>query len=142
MKPSQEQIFIDKYAFELPQHRIAAFPLTERDQSKLLIYENGRIKDESFLHLPSFLPQNATLILNNTKVIEARLFFQKPTGAFIEIFCLEPYDPASVSEALLQTEKVRWLCLIGGASKWKRGQLLKKQITTHKPPLEGTPQYT
>ncbi len=136
-----EQIFIEAYDFELPSQRIAAFPLPERDQSKLLIYENARIKDESFLSLPSFLPQNATLVLNNTKVIEARLFFQKPTGAFIEIFCLEPFHPASVSEALLQTKKVQWLCLIGGASKWKRGQLLKKEIFIHNEQVELTAQY-
>ncbi len=121
-------IFIEDFDYNLPPERIAAFPLAERDQSKLLVYKSGKTEDATFYHLPQFLPQNATVVLNNTKVIEARLLFQKSTGGVIEIFCLEPYRPAEMAEALTQTQTVQWRCLIGGASKWKPGQLLQKPI--------------
>jgi S-adenosylmethionine:tRNA ribosyltransferase-isomerase len=113
----KQTIFIEEYDYPLPHERIAAFPLTERDQSKLLVYKSGKIKDDTFYHLP-----------DNTKVIEARLHFQKATGGVIEIFCLEPYQPAEMAQAMQQTATVQWRCLIGGASKWKPGQLLQKPI--------------
>lgn len=141
MKTDPSQIYIQKYDYELPSHRIAAFPLAERDRSRLLVYEKGIIKDEEFTKLPSLLPQNTTIVLNNTKVIEARIFFQKPTGALIEVFCLEPYQPPAITEAMLQTKKVQWLCLIGGASKWKPGQLLHKEISIHQDKVELVAQY-
>lgn len=121
-------LFIDDFNYPLPSERIANVPLTQRDASKLLVYQNGTIKDDTFYHLPHYLPPNSTLVLNNTRVIEARLFFEKATGGVVEIFCLEPYEPAAMEQAMQQTETVQWRCLIGGASKWKHGLVLQKNI--------------
>ncbi|MBD0366466.1 MAG: S-adenosylmethionine:tRNA ribosyltransferase-isomerase [Flavisolibacter sp.] len=141
MKKEPSEIFIQDYDYELPPEQIAAFPLRERDNSKLLVYEKGVIKDEIFRNLPFLLPQNTTMVLNNTRVIEARIFFQKQTGAYIEIFCLEPYFPDNISEAMIQAEKVQWRCLIGGASKWKKGQLLHKEMVVHNKSVVLTARY-
>src|SRR6478672_3099149 len=127
MKISPESLLISDYTYELPSDRIAEFPLPKRDDSKLLIYEDGKIIDSVFHQLPSYIEPGSTLILNNTRVIEARLLFQKDTGATIELFCLEPYE-LSIEQAMQQHEKIIWKCLIGGASKWKPGQLLTKPI--------------
>ena len=121
-----DQIFIEEYNYELPEDRIAHFPLLERDRSKLLVYEKGAIKDEEFFNLSQYLPANATLVLNNTKVIEARIFFQKDSGGVIEIFCLEP--TTSVEHSMQETKTAQWQCLVGGASKWKHGLVLQKII--------------
>jgi S-adenosylmethionine:tRNA ribosyltransferase-isomerase len=129
----KEDIFIKDYTYELPVERIAKHPLTQRDQSKLLVYQNGRIREEQFYKLPDLIPGGATLVLNNTRVIEARILFQKPTGGVIEIFCLEPYQQ-SIETSLLQTGHTRWDCLIGGASKWKAGQVLEKKILVNNEP--------
>lgn len=128
MEKHFKNIRIDEYNYELPHEKIAEHPLRQRDASRLLIWD-GTIKDEIFSHLPDFLPLSATLVLNNTKVIEARLFFQKETGAHIEVFCLEPWEPRDVAVSMAQTTgQVKWLCLIGGASKWKKGQVLHKKV--------------
>lgn len=127
MKISPETVFINDYNYELPSVKIAEVPLLNRDDSKLLIYKDGNITDASFKQLPDYLEPGSTLILNNTRVIEARLLFQKDTGAIIELFCLEPYA-LSIEQAMQQQEKIIWKCLIGGASKWKHGQLLSKRI--------------
>ena len=127
MRPELQNIFIKDYNYTLPQERIAEFPLKLRDQSRLLIYDKGVITEDRFYNLHHYLPGKSTLILNNTRVLEARIFFKKPTGAVIEIFCLEPYDLA-VEQSLASSEKVQWQCLIGGASKWKHGQVLEKEI--------------
>lgn len=127
MKTEAQNILIKDYDYLLPHERIAEFPLKERDQSKLLIYKNGQISDDHFYQLHKHLPPDSTLILNNTRVIEARILFQKPTGGVIEIFCLEPYE-AAIEESLSSTEKTQWQCLIGGASKWKHGQVLRKEV--------------
>jgi S-adenosylmethionine:tRNA ribosyltransferase-isomerase len=119
---------IEEYTYPLPPERIAAAPLAQRDGSRLLIYRNGTLKDTTFYHLPACLPPDAFLVLNNTRVLEARLFFEKPTGGIIEIFCLEPYKPESMELALQQSQTVQWRCLIGGASKWGHGQVLQKTI--------------
>jgi S-adenosylmethionine:tRNA ribosyltransferase-isomerase len=125
MKP--EEIKIDAYTYALPDDRIAAFPLSKRDDSKLLVYKSGKIADDHFYNLPKYLPSNSSLVINNTRVIEARILFQKPTGGVIEIFCLEPTD-GTMEQALAQTGTVRWNCMVGGASKWKRGQVLHKNL--------------
>jgi len=122
-----QEILIKDYTYELPHERIAEFPLEQRDQSKLLVYKEGKITDARFFNLPDYLPADTTVILNNTRVIEARLLFQKPTGGVIEIFCLEPYEQ-SIEQAMQQKEVAVWKCLIGGASKWKPGQFLQKQL--------------
>ncbi len=129
MKNDLKNISILDYDYTLPAERIANFPLEKRDASKLLVYSNGQISDDLFLHLPDHL-SDALLVLNNTRVIEARIYFQKPSGGQIEIFCLQPYGQ-SMEQSLQQKEKTRWLCLIGGASKWKNGQLLQKEIQVH-----------
>jgi S-adenosylmethionine:tRNA ribosyltransferase-isomerase len=127
MKISPETVYISDYTYELPSANIAEVPLLNRDDSKLLVYKDGKIMDSVFHQLPSYIEPRSTLILNNTRVIEARLLFQKETGATIELFCLEPYE-LSIEQAMQQHEKIIWKCLIGGASKWKPGQLLTKPI--------------
>ncbi|WP_226999048.1 S-adenosylmethionine:tRNA ribosyltransferase-isomerase [Flavisolibacter tropicus] len=122
-------VYISEYDYELPANQIAEFPLAQRDSSRLLVYEQGQIKDDCFTSLPSYLPNASTLVLNNTRVIEARLFFKKDTGAIIEIFCLGPHTPASMEQALSSHHETLWYCLIGGASKWKHGQILHKEVT-------------
>jgi S-adenosylmethionine:tRNA ribosyltransferase-isomerase len=120
---------IKNYTYDLPDDRIAKYPLPERDASKLLIYNNGKITEDVYKNLDQYLPKNSLLVFNDTKVIEARLLFQKSTGGIIEIFCLEPHEQyADITRAMLQRGKVFWQCLIGGASKWKHGQVLKKKI--------------
>jgi S-adenosylmethionine:tRNA ribosyltransferase-isomerase len=120
---------IEDYTYPLPPERIAAVPMVQRDGSRLLIYRNGTLKDSTFYHLPDCLPPDAFLVLNNTRVLEARLYFEKPTGGVIEILCLEPFEPESMETALQQGQTVQWRCFIGGASKWGHGQVLKKTIT-------------
>jgi len=127
MKSQAQNIFIKDYDYLLPQSRIAEVPLDERDQSKLLIYKEGKIIDGFFYDLDESVPPGTTLILNNTRVIEARIFFRKPTGGTIEIFCLEP-NQQTIEQSLTSVSKVQWQCLIGGASKWKPGQILKKDV--------------
>jgi S-adenosylmethionine:tRNA ribosyltransferase-isomerase len=122
------EIFIKDFDYLLPNERIAEHPLDIRDDSKLLVYQNQNIITEKFKNLPAHLPETTTLVLNNTRVIEARILFQKPTGGMIEIFCLEPSDDKPHTEALNEREKIRWNCLIGGASKWKHGDVLSKEI--------------
>ena len=118
-------IKIEDYHYSLPEEKIAKYPLAERDASKLLIYNKGVIIEDTYKNIASYLPDKSQIIFNNTKVIEARLLFQKNTGGFIEIFCLEPDDDYSdIATAMLQTGSVLWKCLIGGASKWKHGMTL------------------
>jgi len=123
-----KKISIRDYTYDLPEEKIARYPLAERDASKLLIYQEGKIGEDSYSNIATHLPENSLLFFNDTKVIEARLLFQKPTGGVIEIFCLEPHEQyADITSAMLQQEKVLWKCLVGGASKWKRGQVLEKR---------------
>lgn len=118
-----QDIRIDDYAYELPDERIAKFPVTPRDSSKLLVYNNGVEGSYRFSDLPGLLPDDAMLVFNNTRVIQARLRFRKETGALIEVFCLEPLLPADYALSLQSTATCRWLCLIGNARKWKSGEL-------------------
>jgi len=122
-------VSIKDYDYFLPEDCIAKYPLPQRDASRLLIYREGKISEDIYKHISRHLPANALLLFNDTKVIEARLFFQKPSGGIIEIFCLEPHRMyRSIADAMAQKNQVLWNCLIGGASKWKRGQILEKQI--------------
>lgn len=124
-----KNISIQDYTYTLPEERIAKYPLEERDASKLLIYKEGTITEDRYKNITSHVSDNSFLILNNTKVVEARLLFQKPTGGVIEIFCLEPHEKyADITSAMLQKQNVVWQCLIGGVSKWKSGQVLEKKI--------------
>lgn len=111
------------FSYELPQHRIAIYPLEERDQSKLLVYQNGVILDQHFNELPQFLPSHSLVIFNNSKVVPARLFFQNQHGAHIEIFCMAPVN-LSVNEALQMKGQVEWSCLVGNLKKWKQKELI------------------
>jgi S-adenosylmethionine:tRNA ribosyltransferase-isomerase len=131
MKHPKELSILD-YTYPLADDRIAAFPLAERDASKLLIYDQGNISTDTYRQLADHIPADSLLVFNNTKVVEARLLFQKSTGGVIEVFCLEPHEQyADITSAMLQTGKVYWQCLVGGASKWKPGQVLEKTISYH-----------
>jgi S-adenosylmethionine:tRNA ribosyltransferase-isomerase len=124
-----KDISIADYTYELPASFIANYPLTERDASRLLVYRDGVIGETVYKDIAGQLPGGALLVFNNTRVVEARILFQKATGASIEVFCLEPPDDyGGMAAAMSQTGMVRWKCLIGGASKWKPGQVLSKTI--------------
>lgn len=126
-------ISIQDYTYSLPEDKIAKYPLAERDASKLLVYKEGEIKTDIYRNISKYLPEDSVLLFNNTKVVEARLLFQKETGGIIEIFCLEPHEQyPDITTAMLQKEKVLWQCLVGGASKWKTGQVPEKKIRSGK----------
>ena len=118
-----QQIQINEYTYALPDERIAKYPLSERDASKLLVYRGGQIRETLFRHLPDCLPDGALLVFNNTRVIRARLLFRKDTGAMIEIFCLEPAVPSDYEQSFAQTDHCTWHCLVGNSKRWKSGQL-------------------
>lgn len=123
-----ENIHISDYNYLLPDEKIAKFPKEQRDQSKLLVYQSGEIKEDIFYNLPKYLPKNSLMVFNNTKVIQARLHFKKVSGALIEIFLLEPSMPTDY-ELMFQTKGYcEWLCLIGNLKKWKEGILVKEFI--------------
>ena len=113
---------IEDYNYPLPDERIARYPLEQRDHSKLLCLKGDNISEHHFYDLPSLLPERAMLVFNDTRVIHARLFFQKETGAVIEVFCLEPHNMA-VSQCFEQREHCTWTCFIGNNKKWKEGAL-------------------
>ncbi|MDY6288031.1 MAG: S-adenosylmethionine:tRNA ribosyltransferase-isomerase [Bacteroidales bacterium] len=125
MNTNPKSIAIADYDYPLPDDRIAKFPLDQRDHSKLLIYRGGTISESRFDHIPDLLPPDALLLFNNTKVIHARLFFRKPTGSTIEVFCLEPYQ-MPVAQSFEQTEQCSWTCFIGNNKKWKEGPLTRE----------------
>ena len=118
------QIKIEDYNYDLPDERIAKYPLPERDSSKLLRYKDGNVDEHIFKDLPSLLPEGSLMIFNDTKVVPARLHFQRQTGAHIEIFCLEPVDPVEYNTSFAATEHCIWKCVIGNAKRWK-GEPLK-----------------
>ncbi len=121
-----KHISIRDYTYSLPEHRIANYPLAERDASKLLVYNNGKIKTDTYRNIANYIPEDAFLVFNDTKVIEARLLFQKQTGGVIEVFCLAPHERyRDITTAMSQKASVQWHCLVGGASKWKAGQVLE-----------------
>jgi len=116
-------IRITDYSYDLPDERIAKYPLPERDRSKLLVWDGSSITDTLFSELPSYLGQDNLLVFNNTKVIRARLLFRKESGAQIEVFCLEPYQPYDFAKNLSSSGQVEWKCLIGNLKRWKTGLL-------------------
>lgn len=120
-----KNININQFDYNLPDEHIAKYPLENRDESKLLVYDKGIINSAIYKDLADFLPSNAHLVFNNTKVIQARMFFKKPTGAIIEIFCLEP-SGLEIVTAMSATERVSWNCILGNAKRWKNEPL---QIT-------------
>lgn len=122
---STKHIHISDYNYDLPDERIAKFPLAHRDQSKLLIYNKGKISDTVFSNLPALLPKNSIMVFNNTRVIQARLHFRKDTGALIEIFLLEPAAPADYEQMFQTTSSCVWYCMIGNLKKWKSGTICR-----------------
>lgn len=120
-----KKISINDFLYDLPDEKIAKYPLAKRDNSKLLIYQNGVIKESIYDNIATEIPAESLLVFNNTKVVEARLLFEKETGGKIEIFCLEPADNyPDITTAMLQRQKVLWKCLVGGAKKWKEEVLI------------------
>ena len=116
-------LHIKDYSYELADERIAKFPLAERDHSKLLIYDRGDIREQHFYDIPSLIPKGSLLVMNNTRVIQARLYFYKDTGARVEILVLEPAVPAEYQENFAQRGQTSWYCMVGGLKKWKQGPL-------------------
>lgn len=122
-------ISISEYRYDLPEERIAQYPLAKRDESKLLMYRNGTIEHATFKALPANLPKNTFLFFNDTKVIPARIHFTKDTGAEIEIFLLSPVMPSAVvAEAMVVTDKCTWQCIIGNLKRWKENTILQKTL--------------
>ena len=122
-----KHLSINDFIYHLPGEKIALHPLEKRDQSKLLIYKNGEIKEGIYKNIADHLPANSLLIFNNTKVIPARILFKKETGGTIEIFCLAPFEEnTEYTSVMSKNTSVKWKCMIGGASKWKGGGLTKK----------------
>lgn len=121
-----KNIRIEDYTYDLPDERIAKFPLPERDASKLLIYDEGQIKDTLFPEVRNILQTGQVLVFNNTRVIHARIFFQKTTGANIEVFCLEPSAPADYAQNFAARKTCEWHCMVGNLKKWKDRQIASK----------------
>ena len=113
------ELRIEDFSYDLPDARIAKYPLADRDGSKLLIYKDGNCIGDSFRNLPAYLPESSMMVFNNTKVVPARLFFRRESGAHIELFCLQPVQPAEYVGAFASTRSCRWECVIGNAKRWK-----------------------
>ena len=126
---SPKDIVIAEYDYPLPEERIAKFPLEKRDQSKLLVCQGETIQESTFAHIADFLPSDTLLVFNNTKVIHARLFFRKPTGSTIEIFCLEPWHQP-VAAAFEERAHCTWTCFVGNNKKWK-AEPLSRTLTVN-----------
>ena len=127
MTQDPKHIKIQDFSYDLPDGRIAKFPLKERDRSKLLLYMNGEVKEDIFTSLPKYINQGELMVFNNTKVIQARMHFRKDTGALIEVFLLEPAEPSDYELMFQTTGQCAWYCLVGNLKKWKEGTL-KREI--------------
>lgn len=127
-----QPIYIDDYDYLLPDERIAKFPLSRRDASKLLVYKKSSITESTFSGIAGFLPADSLLVYNNTRVIQARLIFTKDTGAHIEVFCLEPLAPADYAQSLGTNVACVWKCMVGNRKKWKEGVLTKTIVSEGK----------
>lgn len=122
-----KELRIADYTYDLPDERIAKYPLPERDEARLLVYKEGNIDENTYKNLAGQLPEGALLVFNQTRVVHARLLFRKATGGVIEVFCLSPHgEYADIQSAMLQKGSVRWASMVGGASKWKPGMALEK----------------
>ena len=124
------EIDLNHFRYELPNERIAKYPLAERDQSKLLHYHSGNIRHRRFSDITEQIPKGSTLVFNNTKVIPARMIFYKDTGAQIEIFLLKPKAPSHILSLVMEErQSVVWQCMIGNFKKWRGGQVLKRELS-------------
>lgn len=112
-------IHIEDYNYPLPDVRIAKYPLPERDSSKLLRYRDGSVDQYIFKEIPDLLPSDSIMVFNDTKVVPARMHFQRETGAHIEIFCLKPVDPVEYNTIFASTDRCSWRCVIGNSKRWK-----------------------
>lgn len=120
-----KHLSIKDFTYNLPEEKIAFHPLENRDDARLLVFKDRHIHADIYRNIASYIPEETFMIFNNTKVVEARLLFKKDTGSTIEVFCLQPHEIyADVTTAMNQPGSVQWLCLVGGAAKWKNGQML------------------
>ena len=131
----ERHIAIGDYQYDLPEERIAKFPLDERSASKFLVWHGGEITERRFAQIGDVLPAGELLVFNNTKVIRARVIMHKPSGARIEVFCLEPHAPADYERAFAVTGSCEWSCIVGNVKKWKEGYV---EINFEH---EGRPEY-
>ena len=131
----EPKIRIEDFTYNLPDEKIAKYPLPNRDDSQILIFRNKSISGSVFSNLTDLLPEDSFMVFNNTKVVPARLFFRKESGAVIEIFCLEPYNPVEYNLSFARTAKCSWICVVGNNKRWKSGSL-KYDASGHKE-LEG-----
>ncbi len=131
----ERHIAIGDYCYDLPEERIAKFPLARRSDSKLLVWQGGEIGERRFAQIDDALPAGELLVFNNTKVIRARVIMHKPSGARIEVFCLEPHAPADYERAFAVTGSCEWSCIVGNVKKWKEGYV---EINFEH---EGRPEY-
>lgn len=132
-----QHIKLTDYTYDLPNERIAKFPLTKRDESKLMVYQQGKIAHSVFKNITDYLPKNSLLVFNNTKVIPARIHFQKPTGAVIQIFLLHPVAPTSVINLAMEvTNSCVWECMIGNRKRWKKSDILSQIIQVENQDIE------
>ena len=125
-------ININDYNYDLPDEKIAKYPLDERDMSKLLVFDGDKIEEDRFRNISTHLPAGSLLLFNDTKVINARMIFEKETGARIEVFCLDPISPSDYAQAFAQNCRCSWKCLVGNSKKWKDGRLKKSIIVDGK----------
>ena len=126
---SPKQLNILDFSFVLSDEKIAKFPLENRDESKLLIYKNATISDGIFKQIDTYLPENCLVVFNNTRVVHARLLFNRLTGAQIEIFCIEPLHHLDYQQAFVSKQTSTWKCMVGNSKKWKE-DWLEKQVET------------
>lgn len=132
------QLNINDYSYPLPDGRIAKYPLPERDSSKLLIYDKGNISHTVFRDLPSYIAKSSLMVFNETRVVPARLFFRRASGAHIEVFCLEPHEPSEYNLAFSATSQCTWKCVIGNAKRLKEGEFLTLYNPSDLPTLRET----
>ncbi len=119
------ELKIEDFTYPLPDEQVAKYPLEVRDASRLLVYQHGEITEDTYAHIAAHIPAGSLMVFNQTRVVHARLQFTKSTGGRIEVFCLEPAGKyKDIQTAMLQKGSVEWQCLVGGAGKWKDGQVL------------------
>lgn len=134
-----KHIKITDYNYDLPDEKIAKFPIEQRDHCKLLLYKQGEVSDDIFYNITKYLPEGAMMVFNNTRVIQARMHFRKETGALIEVFLMEPAVPTDYEQNFQTAGHCSWLCMIGNLKKWKEGSLCREfEIKGHKFTLKAT----
>ena len=134
MTNDKRPIYIADYNYDLPDERIAKYPSPQRDHSKLLVYRDGQVSEDRFFNVGDYIAPDSLLIYNNTRVIQARLEFHKPTGARVEVFCLEPLAPHDYQLSLSSTTGCMWKCMVGNAKKW-REEAISQELTINGRPI-------